>query len=74
MFKRALSSRNKSIHGVDAIRPHVFMLYCDPLLQKAAEREENNPWGIFSKVNPKSAAAKGAYAKASEEIVSLQSS
>jgi hypothetical protein len=66
IFKRPNLTRELSIHGVDVLRPHIFMLYCDPLLQKAAERENNNPWGLFSKVDPKSPAADSVYAKVSE--------
>ncbi len=66
LFRHFNVDRRSSIHGVDVLRPHIFMLYCDPLLQQAAEREADNPWGLFSKVDPQSPASDKVYAKVSE--------
>jgi hypothetical protein len=66
LFRRPNLARQLSMHGVDVLRPHIFMLYCDPLLQKAAERENDNPWGLFSKVDPKNPTSDSIYARVSE--------
>lgn len=59
---------SKKAYGYDPLNPDIFRLFSDPLVERAAAREINNPWGIFSKVQKNDPARNAIYGKVAEML------